>query len=170
MPFFREGARKCHLPNSILTQNLLAATRSAAGACHPAQKQRTPRISPETISAACERESELQLRTGWHWPSPHMNHLFPHGLTRWFLRAFVAILFDGAWRTSGEAMAAVERTKELWCEADMHRIAGEIAPISRKANRGKADPYFRRLLALARQQRAKVLGRQTRSYSPCFCF
>src|SRR5262249_22593466 len=35
--------------------------------------------------------------------------------------------FDDAWRCIGEAMTAVETTKERWCEAEFNRIAGEIA-------------------------------------------
>ena len=35
--------------------------------------------------------------------------------------------FDDAWRCIGEAMTAMETTKERWCEAEVHRIAGEIA-------------------------------------------
>jgi hypothetical protein len=35
--------------------------------------------------------------------------------------------FDDAWRSIGDAMTAVETTKESLCEADVHRIAGEIA-------------------------------------------
>ena len=38
--------------------------------------------------------------------------------------------FDDAWRCIGEAMTAVETTKERWCEAEVHRIAGEIALMS----------------------------------------
>jgi predicted ATPase len=38
--------------------------------------------------------------------------------------------FDEARRCVGEAMTAVETTKERWCEAEIHRIAGEIAFIS----------------------------------------
>jgi hypothetical protein len=29
--------------------------------------------------------------------------------------------FDDAWRCIGEAMTAVETTKEKWCEAEIHR-------------------------------------------------
>jgi class 3 adenylate cyclase/predicted ATPase len=35
--------------------------------------------------------------------------------------------FDDAWRCIGEAMAAVETTKERWYEAEVNRITGEIA-------------------------------------------
>ena len=34
--------------------------------------------------------------------------------------------FDDAWRCVGEAMTAIETTKETWIEAEVHRIAGEI--------------------------------------------
>ncbi len=61
--------------------------------------------------------------------------------------------FDDAWRCIGEAMAAVETTKEKWCEADIHRITGEIALMS--ADAAKAEAYFERALAVARKQQAK---------------
>ena len=35
--------------------------------------------------------------------------------------------FDDAWRCIDEAIVAVETTKERWCEAEVNRIAGEIA-------------------------------------------
>ena len=34
--------------------------------------------------------------------------------------------FDDAWRCIAEATSASETTKEKWCEADIHRAAGEI--------------------------------------------
>jgi hypothetical protein len=39
--------------------------------------------------------------------------------------------FDDAWRCVDEAMTTVDTTKERWCEAEVHRIAGEIALKSR---------------------------------------
>jgi predicted ATPase len=63
--------------------------------------------------------------------------------------------FDGAWRCIGDAMTAVETTKERWCEADIHRTAGEIALLSPEADTAKAEAYFERALAVARQQQAK---------------
>jgi predicted ATPase len=50
---------------------------------------------------------------------------------------------------------AVETTKERWCEAEIHRIAGEIALKSPERNVAKAKTYFERALAIARQQQAK---------------
>src|SRR5262249_39128836 len=43
-------------------------------------------------------------------------------------RAYAAMNhFDDAWRCIGDAIAAVETTKEKWWEAEVHRVAGEIA-------------------------------------------
>ena len=56
--------------------------------------------------------------------------------------------FDEAWRCIGEAMTAVETTKESWCEAEIHRVAGEIALKSPEPDAAKAEAYFERALAL----------------------
>jgi class 3 adenylate cyclase/predicted ATPase len=63
--------------------------------------------------------------------------------------------FDEAWRCIGEAMTAVETTKERWCEAEINRTAGEIALKSPEPDAAKAEAYFERALAVARQQQAK---------------
>jgi len=49
----------------------------------------------------------------------------------------------------------VETTKESWFEAELHRTAGEIALRSPEHNAAKAETYFERALAVARQQQAK---------------
>ena len=63
--------------------------------------------------------------------------------------------FNDAWRCIGEAMTAMETTKETWFEADIHRIAGEIALKSPLPDAAKAQAYFERALAVARKQQAK---------------
>ncbi|MGA2311994.1 MAG: adenylate/guanylate cyclase domain-containing protein [Xanthobacteraceae bacterium] len=63
--------------------------------------------------------------------------------------------FDDAWRCVGEAMTAAETTKERWFEAEIQRIAGEIALKSPVPDAAKAETYFERALAVARQQQAK---------------
>jgi predicted ATPase len=63
--------------------------------------------------------------------------------------------FDDAWRFIGEAMTAFETTKERWCEAEVNRVAGEIALLSSEPEAAKAEAYFERALAVARQQQAK---------------
>jgi class 3 adenylate cyclase/predicted ATPase len=63
--------------------------------------------------------------------------------------------FHDAGRCVNEAMTAMETTKEKWCEADIHRIAGEIALMSSEPDAAKAQAYFEHALAVARQQQAK---------------
>jgi predicted ATPase len=63
--------------------------------------------------------------------------------------------FDDAWRCIGEAMTAMEITKERWFEAEINRMAGEIALKSPEPGAAKAQAYFERALAVARTQQAK---------------
>ena len=63
--------------------------------------------------------------------------------------------FDDAWRCIHEAMTAVETTKETWHEAELNRMAGEIALMSPEPDAAKAQAYFERALAVARAQQAK---------------
>jgi predicted ATPase len=63
--------------------------------------------------------------------------------------------FEEAQRSIREAITTVERTKERWCEADVQRIAGEIALMSPKRDAAKAEGYFERALTVSRQQKAK---------------
>ena len=63
--------------------------------------------------------------------------------------------FDDAWRCIGEAIVVVEKTKETWWEAEVNRIAGEIALMSPERDTAKAEAYFDRALAVARKQQAK---------------
>jgi predicted ATPase len=62
---------------------------------------------------------------------------------------------DAAWRCVGEAMAAIEATKERWFEAEVNRIAGETALKSPEADAAKGEAYFERAVAIARKQQAK---------------
>jgi hypothetical protein len=50
-----------------------------------------------------------------------------------------------------EAMRAIETTREKWCEAEVHRIAGEIALMPPAPEAAKAEARFERALAVARQ-------------------
>jgi predicted ATPase len=62
---------------------------------------------------------------------------------------------DDAWRCIDDAIETIERSKERWCEAEAHRIAGEIALKSLAPDPEKAEAYFERALAVARKQQAK---------------
>ena len=63
--------------------------------------------------------------------------------------------FDDAWRCIRESITAIEAAKTRWWEAEIHRIAGEIALKSPEPDAAKAEAYFERALAVARQQQAK---------------
>jgi predicted ATPase len=63
--------------------------------------------------------------------------------------------FDDAQRSISDAMSAVETTKERWCEAEVHRMAGEIALKSPERDAAKAEVYFQCALTVAREQQAK---------------
>jgi predicted ATPase len=89
------------------------------------------------------------------WRSTGATSLIPFYLT-YLARAYAEVgQFDDAWRCIGEAMAAMERTKEKWCEAEVHRTAGEIALKSPEPDAAKAEAYFERARTVARQQQAK---------------
>ena len=87
----------------------------------------------------------------------------PTGVTAWMPRwlSYLAIAhadlgqIDDAWRCIGEAISTIETTKERWFEAETNRIAGEIALKSPQPDAAKAEAYFERALAVARQQQAK---------------
>ena len=61
--------------------------------------------------------------------------------------------FEDAWRFLGDAITTIETSNERWCEAEIYRMAGEIALLEPDA--AKAEAYFERALAVAREQQAK---------------
>lgn len=63
--------------------------------------------------------------------------------------------FDEAWCCLRKAMRAMRATKERWCEAEAHRVAGEVALKSPERNAAKAQAYFRHSLKVARAQQAR---------------
>jgi predicted ATPase len=52
-------------------------------------------------------------------------------------------------------MNSIKTNKEKWFEAEVNRVAGEIALKSPAPHTAKAEGYFERALAVARQQQAK---------------
>jgi class 3 adenylate cyclase/predicted ATPase len=63
--------------------------------------------------------------------------------------------FDDAWHCIGEALSAVETTKERWYEAEINRIGGEIALRLPQLGSAQAEAFFERALTIARAQQAK---------------
>jgi predicted ATPase len=110
---------------------LLASTRDASKAV-------------QTITSAI---AVVRSRGSRLWRPTYLSHL---------ARAYADLeQFDDAWRCVGEAFKAMGATKERWCEADVHRTAGEIALMASETNTTKAEAYFERALAVAHAQGAR---------------
>jgi len=62
--------------------------------------------------------------------------------------------FEEAWRRLDEAMMMVEVSNEIWAHPEILRFGGEIALLSPEQHAAKAQAYFERALAVARQQQA----------------
>ena len=54
-------------------------------------------------------------------------------------------------------MAIIGTSKEAWFQAEINRVAGEIALRSPHRDPDKAEAYFKRALTVARMQQAKSL-------------
>jgi class 3 adenylate cyclase/predicted ATPase len=63
--------------------------------------------------------------------------------------------FDEARRRIGEATTVLETSKERWSEAEVYRVAGEIAQMLPEPDVAKAEANFKRALAVAQAQQAK---------------
>jgi len=63
--------------------------------------------------------------------------------------------FDAARRAIGESIAALEATGERWWEAEVYRIAGEIALMSPSPDIAKAEADLSHALLVAQKQEAK---------------
>jgi predicted ATPase len=78
--------------------------------------------------------------------------------------------FDEASTKIGEAMTTVKTTKENWYEAEIIRVAGEIALQGMEPDATKAEACFASALEVARKQKAKSLElRAARSMARLLC-
>ena len=62
--------------------------------------------------------------------------------------------FVDASRAIHETLTVIGTSKERWYEAEVNRMAGEIALMSPQSDT-RAEAYFERALAVAREQQAK---------------
>ena len=154
------GLRLSHTP----LRQLRRGSRASPRACRSGRRKRFPvlegirndepgqRIGPDWQGFGRDRHVDLRdcaYRTtgATVWLPLYLPHL---------ARAHAELgQFEEAWRCIGEAMTSVETTKEKWCEAEVHRVAGEIALMSPEPDAAKAEAYFERALAVARAQQAK---------------
>jgi predicted ATPase len=117
------------------------------------------------------RRKQIKLQVEIINPIMHVNDVLSSGIaacesmgTTLFVPFFVSNLamthaelgqFDDAWRCIGEAITSVETTSERRWEAEVNRLAGEIAVLSPEPDAAKEQAYFERALAVARAQQAK---------------
>jgi predicted ATPase len=96
------------------------------------------------------------ITSGWQSTGATMWMLF---FLSYLARAHAELgKFEDAWCSICEAMATIETSKERWCEAEVHRIAGEITLLAPEPDAARAEAYFEHALAIARAQRAKSWG------------
>ena len=119
-------------------------------------------------AAGMMNHGRVLVQTG---KAPDAVHIMTSGITAWrstgatvwtplclsYLASAYAELGqeDDAWRCIGEATNLIETNKESYCEAEVNRIAGEIALKSPQPDVAKAEAYFKCALAVARRQQAK---------------
>jgi DNA-binding winged helix-turn-helix (wHTH) protein/predicted ATPase len=63
--------------------------------------------------------------------------------------------FDEALRTIEESLLIIDRTGQRHCEAEVHRLKGELLRTQRASNAADAEKSFRTAIEIARKQRAK---------------
>jgi predicted ATPase len=81
-------------------------------------------------------------------------------LTPWYLTRLAEVQAklgrgDEAWQRIFEAFEEMEKGGEVQRQAEVNRVAGEIALLSPEIDAAKAERYFEKALAVARQQQAK---------------
>ena len=62
---------------------------------------------------------------------------------------------DEAKRCIHDSLALIEQSKERWSEAEINRVAGEIAMMLPQLNPVEAEAYFEQAFTVARRQQAK---------------
>ena len=110
------------------------------------------------LLAATGKPSEaIDVITSWIAP-------FRSTGATWFIPTYLIFLaaahaelghFSEAQSSIGDAFTAIEGTKERWFEAEVNRIAGEIALKPHEPDAPKAEAYFNHALSVSRQQQAK---------------
>ena len=129
------------------------------------------RKSEAELGSALDRliQAGLLFRQG---VPPYVTYLFKHALVqdtaygtllrepRRVLHGRIAETLESQFAEIAESLPELlarhwETTKEKWCEAEIHRTAGEIALSSPEPDAAKAEGYFQRALAISREQQAK---------------
>jgi predicted ATPase len=101
----------------------------------------------DAIQMICAGMTEFRSTGATYFVPLYLSHLS---------RAYAELgRFNEAQTCTNEAIKALEATAERWWEPEIHRVAGEIALKSVDRDAAKAEAYFKRAFAIARQQQAK---------------
>jgi predicted ATPase len=83
----------------------------------------------------------------------------------WLLPHFLVLLAE-AYESAGqaetgvtlltEALSAAEGTNERWCEAEIHRLNGQLLRTTRAPDQTVVETYLRRAVVVAQEQNAKL--------------
>jgi class 3 adenylate cyclase/predicted ATPase len=103
--------------------------------------------APDAVQMLASGLASYRSTGSTNWVPLHLSYL---------AKAYSELAqFNEAWCCIVEAVTTVETTQERWCEAEVNRIAGEIALMGPQNDSAKAETYFQRALTVARQQQAK---------------
>src|SRR6267142_2505418 len=83
----------------------------------------------------------LEEKGALFWQSIGATLVLPYFLSFFATACAELGQFDKAWNCIGEAIMLIERTKQAWCEAEVNRVAGEIALRSPAPDAVKAESY-----------------------------
>jgi predicted ATPase len=138
--------------NALLDELAALVEETGAALWKPLRMMRQGGLLVLTGKAA---DAVQMIASGWAaWRS--MGARAQEGFTSHLAEAYAELgQFDDAWRCIGEALTAIDSTKERWFEAEVNRVAGEIALLSPERDAAKAKTYFERALSVAREQQAK---------------
>ena len=122
------AAATAHLEECIaLAQEKVPFIKMLAGAQRGCVLAQTGKAA-DAIQAINDEIAGLRAIGATTWRTAWLSHL---------ALAYAALgKLDDAWRCIGEAMTAIETTKERWFEAEINRIAGEIALNVARSGRG----------------------------------
>ena len=112
--------------------------------------------------AFCPNQKSLRRSTGAGDRPQGITSLGSTGATLYepYYLSYLAMAYaelgqlDDAWRCIDDAIDKVERSKEKWCEAEVHRIAGEIVLKSPQPEAAKWEAYFERALWFANNKQS----------------
>jgi DNA-binding transcriptional LysR family regulator len=153
------GEIRIGCPESV-TATLLPVVIKQLFDRYPKLVLRVAQTNPSTLDFRQLRERNIDLMIGRVAPSIAEDDLHVEIL----FRERVIVVAGAQRRCIDEAVTAVEAARERWCEADIHRIAGEIALASPEPDAAKAESTFRACIHNFARAEGEVLCARRRAW------